>query len=117
MSTSKPGLLPDHSIRFVLSVLLGLVVATNWLPAQQAKKDDKKPEPAKKEDKTKAEPKKEEKLTPPLLELKGHTDWINKVIYSPDGTRLATASQAGLSPVSFPWTSDRAASPYPAIQR
>jgi WD40 repeat protein len=93
MSTPKPGLLPDHSIRFVLSMLLGLAVATSWLPAQQAKKDDKKPEPAKKEDKTKPEPKKEEKLTPPLLELKGHTDWINKVIYSPDGTRLATASR------------------------
>ena len=72
---------------------LASAVVTSGLPAQQAKKGDKKPEPAKKEDKTKPEPKKEEKLIPPLLELKGHTDWINKVIYSPDGTRLATASR------------------------
>jgi WD40 repeat protein len=75
-------------------MLLGLTAA--HLPAQQAKKEDpakkedKKPEPPKKEEKPKPPP---EKLIPPLLEIKGHTDWINKVVYSPDGKRLATASR------------------------
>jgi WD40 repeat protein len=85
-----------------LSILLCVTVISTRLPAQQkeaakkqekktepAKKDDKKTEPAKKEE----PPKQAEKLTPPLMELKGHTDWINQVVYSPDGKRLATASR------------------------
>src|SRR5262249_38221981 len=56
---------------------------------ESAKKYDKKAEPAKKEE----PPKQVEKIVPPLMELKGHTDWINQVVYSPDGKRLATASR------------------------
>jgi WD40 repeat protein len=75
-----------------LSVLLSLAVISARLPAQQkepAKKAEKKSEPAKKEE----PPKQAEKLIPPLMELKGHTDWVNQVVYNPDGSRLATASR------------------------
>lgn len=73
-------------------ILLCLAVVSARLPAQQkesAKKAEKKGEPPKKEEPQKPA----EKLTPPLMELKGHTDWINQVVYSPDGKQLATASR------------------------
>jgi len=92
-----------------LSVLLCLAVVPSQVPAQQKdpvkkedkkiekkaakedKKEEKKADPVKKDEKAKPKPK--EKPIPPLLELKGHTDWINQVVYRPDGKQLATASR------------------------
>src|SRR5262249_37694719 len=57
------------------------------------KKDDKKD--TKKDDKKKEE-KKDERIYPPVepvLEIKGHTDWVNRVAFTPDGQHLVTASR------------------------
>jgi len=92
MSALSAGRLA-RSLLASLSLLLCVAVVASRLPAQakdKAKKDEKKAEPVKKEQ---TKPKQEEKLIPPLLELKGHTDWINQVVYGPDGKRLATASR------------------------
>jgi WD40 repeat protein len=87
-----------------LSLVFSLAMFSNSLYAQakdakkEVKKEEKKPAPPAKE-KAKDEKAKDEKAKPavkaipPLLELKGHTDWINQVVYSPDGKRLATASR------------------------
>jgi len=32
-------------------------------------------------------------VEPPFIELKGHTAWVNFALFSPDGKRIATASQ------------------------
>ncbi len=31
----------------------------------------------------------------PLLDLKGHTDWVSSVSFSPDGTRIVTGCADG----------------------
>src|SRR5262249_46359277 len=57
------------------------------------KKGDKKD--TKKDDKPKEE-KKDERISPPVepvLEIKGHTDWVNRVAFTPDGQHLVTASR------------------------
>jgi predicted NACHT family NTPase len=80
-----------------LAVLTALVLLTGDGLAQAGK--DKKDKTTKKEDKKEApkkeEPKKEEPKdkTPPLLVLKGHTDWVNSVAYSRDGKLLVSASR------------------------
>jgi WD40 repeat protein len=58
---------------------------------KSAKKDEKKVE-SKKEGK-KAEPKKEEKPAIPLATIKAHGDWVNQVVFSPDGKLLASAGR------------------------
>jgi WD40 repeat protein len=68
--------------------------AGNVQSTAQDKKDDKKEE--KKDEKPKVEPKKDERIYPkidPVLEIKGHTDWVNRVALMPDGKHLATASR------------------------
>jgi WD40 repeat protein len=75
-----------------LAGLLGLaLLAGDALPQAGKGKTTKKEE--KKE--VKEPPKKEEPKdkTPPLLVLKGHTDWVYSVAYSPDGKWLLTASR------------------------
>jgi len=82
--------------RIALACLsLGLIAAlVSTLPAQDKAKKDKKPE-VKKEDKE-PEPKKEpikEKPDVPLLTCKGHTYWVNQVVFSADGKQLASAGR------------------------
>ncbi len=61
-------------------------------PDKKEKKDDKKSDDKKGEEKP--EPKKEpEKLDTPLLTLKAHGDWVNKVVFNSDGKLLASSSR------------------------
>jgi eukaryotic-like serine/threonine-protein kinase len=75
-----------------LFALLTVTLAVWTLPgAAQDKKDPKKDD----KDKKKEEPK-IEKIYPkvePILEFKGHTDWVNRVCYSPDGKALITSGR------------------------
>jgi eukaryotic-like serine/threonine-protein kinase len=74
---------------------LGLMAAlVSSVPAQNKDKKDKKPA-TKKEDKE-PEPKKEpvkEKPDVPLLTCKGHTYWVNQVVFSTDGKQSASAGR------------------------
>ena len=83
--------------RFVLG-LMCLEAMLLVLPAAPAtaqdKKDAKKEE--KKDEKPKVEPPKNERIYPaalPVLEIKGHGDWVNRVVFTPDGKYLVTASR------------------------
>jgi WD40 repeat protein len=77
-----------------LAALLTLTLAVLTVPvAAQDKKDPKTGD--KDKDKKKIE-EKPEKLYPkvdPVQEFKGHTDWVNKVVYSADGKSLITSSR------------------------
>ena len=75
-----------------LFALLAVALAVWALPGlAQDKKDPKKDDKGKKKEEPKIE-----KIYPkvePVLEIKGHADWVNKVVYSTDGKLLITASR------------------------
>lgn len=69
-----------------LAVFLTFTLGLYAVPlTAQGKKED-----TKKDDKKKAEAKKKDE---PLLALKGHKDWVNRVVYSFDGKHLASAGR------------------------
>lgn len=62
-------------------------------PKKDVKKDDPKNDEPKK-DEVKEEPKKEPFVPDtPLVELKGHTDWVNAIAFLPDGKTLASVGR------------------------
>jgi eukaryotic-like serine/threonine-protein kinase len=76
---------------YLAVMLIGVTAAA--APTQD-KKDEKKE--GKKDDKPKVEPNKDERIYPKVdavLELKGHTDWVNRVLFMPDGKHLLTAGR------------------------
>jgi WD40 repeat protein len=77
-----------------LAVLTALTLGLYAVPltAQVGKKDDKKQ--VKKDETKKEETKKEKKkLDEPLFSLKGHKDWVHRVVYSADGKHIASAGR------------------------
>src|SRR5437870_2404744 len=93
-STSLPRL---ALAGLALALFAGLVALRAPALAQQKKEPDKNDEKkdVKKDDKKEPEPEKKEppKLDTPLRSLKGHTDWVNRVVYSEDGKYLVSASR------------------------
>jgi WD40 repeat protein len=111
---TPPASLRRHPAAFLaaacLAFLAGLVLVAGDGLGQGTKKDikdkkevkdkkDEKKETTKEKKEEKKEPPKEVKKeppkdkTPPLLVLKGNTDWVNSVAFSPDGKWLVTAGR------------------------
>jgi WD40 repeat protein len=80
-----------------LAILAALALVTLSAPTLgQDKKGDKGDKKDQKKDDKKKEEKKDERIYPktdPLVEIKGHDGWVTRVVYTPDGKQLVTASK------------------------
>lgn len=86
---------PTFSRLGLLFVLAGFTLASLSVFSLATFSGEKKPKPPEKKDPPKVPEKKvlPKDKTAPVLTLKGHTDWIYSVQFSPDGKSLITASR------------------------